>query len=234
VDHEVIEELLAGYALRSLDAEDAREADRLLADHVPTCATCRELLAAFQEVAGDLALETPPMPPPDVLLPRLHRAVERRGGAGRRSPFVAAAAAGLVVIVGLGALAIDQGMRARHAVDQTAVLARLEDFSRQAGARPVPVGQVTSYVHPGVEDFFLEGSHVPPPAPGTVYHVWVANGTSYHHLTSFVPEDGLVVRELEIDPTRYDRILISEQPEGVTQGPPEHVTWQSPLEAAAG
>jgi len=228
VDHEVIEELLAGYALRSLDADDAREADRLLAEHVPTCATCRELLAGFQEVAGDLALETPPMPPPDVLLPRLHRTVERRG-AGWRSPFVAAAAAGLVVIAGLGGLAVDQGMRARHVTDQNTLLTRLEDFSRRAGSRQVPVGRVTSYVHPGVEDFFLEGSHVPPPAPGTVYHVWGASGTSFEHLARFVPEDGLVVVELRIDPTRYDQIVISEQPEDVTEGPPQHVTWNSAL-----
>ena len=54
-DHERIEELLAGYALRSLDGPDAEDADRLLADHVPTCLTCRRTIADFREVTGDLA-----------------------------------------------------------------------------------------------------------------------------------------------------------------------------------
>jgi len=40
-DHERIDELLAGYVLLSLSGEDAAEADRILVDHVPSCATCR-------------------------------------------------------------------------------------------------------------------------------------------------------------------------------------------------
>ena len=35
--HEAIEELLAGYVLRSLSGEDAARADHLLSDHVPQC-----------------------------------------------------------------------------------------------------------------------------------------------------------------------------------------------------
>jgi hypothetical protein len=63
-DHGRIEELLAGYALRSLEGSDAADADRLLADHVPACAGCRQTLDAFVAIAGDLALDAPVLPPP--------------------------------------------------------------------------------------------------------------------------------------------------------------------------
>ena len=72
-DHEQIDELLAGYVLRSLSGEDAARADRLLSEHVPTCARCRATLADFQAIMADLALEAAPLAPPDALLPRLHR-----------------------------------------------------------------------------------------------------------------------------------------------------------------
>ena len=71
--HESIEELLAGYVLRSLSGEDAARVDRLLSDHVPLCPACRDTLAVFQGVTADLALEPRRMTPPDTLLPSLHR-----------------------------------------------------------------------------------------------------------------------------------------------------------------
>jgi hypothetical protein len=228
VDHEVIEELLAGYVLRALSDEDAAEADRLLSDHVPACASCRETLTRFQEVAGELALDASPVTPPEMLLPRLHRNLDRRTAWRRPSAF-AAAAAGLVVMVGLGAFALDQGVRARHIADRATLLTQLADFTHRPGAHSVPLGDVTGVVHPGVEDFYLQGSHVPPPRPGTVYHVWVADGSSYQHLGRFVPDDGFVLIELRLDPTRYQQIVISEQPESVASGTPQNVRWRSPI-----
>ena len=68
--HEAIEELLAGYVLRSLSGEDAARADHLLSEHVPHCPACRDSLAVFQGVTADLALEVAPVRPPDTLLPR--------------------------------------------------------------------------------------------------------------------------------------------------------------------
>jgi hypothetical protein len=228
VDHEAIEELLAGYALRALSEDDAAVVDRLLTEHVPTCPNCRETLAAFQDVAGELALDAAPLPPPDVLLPRLRRELDRRA-IMRRPSVLAAAAAGLVLVVGLGALAVDQGMRATHLAQRSEMQTRLEDFSHRAGTTSFPVGDITGVAHPGVEDFYLEGSHVPDPAPGTVYHVWVASGSTYRHLRRFVPDAGFVLIELRLDPTRYDQIVISQQPEDVTAGPPQKVLWRSPI-----
>ena len=64
IDHEPIEELLAGYVLQGLSGEDAAEADRLLGEHVPDCEQCRDTLDAFHAVTGDLATAVAPMTPP--------------------------------------------------------------------------------------------------------------------------------------------------------------------------
>src|SRR5207247_277132 len=72
-DHDRIEELLAGYVLLGLSGEDAVEADRLLSEHVPSCPRCRDAMAGFQAVGGDLALAVPPAQPPDLVLPRIRR-----------------------------------------------------------------------------------------------------------------------------------------------------------------
>ena len=78
-EHDRIDELMAGYALRSLTGEDATEADRLLSEHVPGCARCRETLLALNDTVADLAFAADPIAPPDTLLPRLHRELEPRG-----------------------------------------------------------------------------------------------------------------------------------------------------------
>src|SRR6266540_2959742 len=105
-DHDRIQELLAGYVLLSLSGEDAVEADRLLSEHVPSCPLCRDQVAGFQAVAGDLALAVSPVQPPDLLLPRIRRGVDETPIRGRhRASLVAVAAgvaAGLVEVSGPG------------------------------------------------------------------------------------------------------------------------------------
>jgi predicted anti-sigma-YlaC factor YlaD len=61
-DHDRIEELLAGYVLRSLSGDDAREADRLLSEHVPSCPACRATLNDFQALMGEMAPSRSPRP----------------------------------------------------------------------------------------------------------------------------------------------------------------------------
>ncbi|MDQ3210096.1 MAG: hypothetical protein M3Q20_02795, partial [Actinomycetota bacterium] len=94
-EHEHIEELLAGYVLRSLSGADAAEADLLLSDHVPGCRRCKESLDDFERLSADLAFAAEPMAPPETLLPRLHRELEPQ--APRRRPMqVFAVAASMV------------------------------------------------------------------------------------------------------------------------------------------
>ena len=111
IDHEAIDELLAGYVLRSLTGEDAEAADRLLTDHVPDCTDCLATLDAFQGLTGDIALVAAPVPVPDTVLPRLHRSLD--GRRSRRMPTwhpgrLVAAAAAVVAVIGVAGLAITQ------------------------------------------------------------------------------------------------------------------------------
>ncbi|HET9671586.1 MAG TPA: hypothetical protein VFQ40_01900, partial [Actinomycetota bacterium] len=107
-EHERIEELLAGYVLRSLSGDDAVEVDRLLSAHVPTCVACRRLLLDLTATVADLALAVEPIPPPETLLPRLHRELEPRG---RRPTGRWAGAAAIAAVVVVAGVAFSQGMR---------------------------------------------------------------------------------------------------------------------------
>ncbi len=231
--HEAIEELLAGYVLRSLSGEDAERADHLLSDHVPHCPACRDSLAMFQGVTADLALDASPIRPPDTLLPRLHRdlgAQDRR----RRPVAVFAVAASVVAVVGFAGLAVTQNMRVNDTRSRMDDIRSAMDFATRPGASMVQVDSsdsntepITEISHPGTERFYLVGNDVPMPPEGAVYRVWLLSGTQATFATDFVPEPGMMVVELEFDPSLYDRILISVEMEGSTPDTPEIAVWQT-------
>lgn len=227
MEHEAIEELLAGYVSRSLSGEDAREADRLLSEHVPSCAMCRNVLAGFRDVASDLALEPVPLVAPDVLLPRLHRELE--APAPRRRPAaVFAAAASVVAVLGLGGLAVTQGMQASDARKTTDLVQRVLDLSQQPDASQVPVGPVTEFGRDGVRELFIYGTGVPQPDPGMVYRLWLGSGSSYTFVTDFLPrEDGLVILREAFDPASFDRVVVTVEPEGSAPTQPVDEVWSS-------
>jgi anti-sigma factor RsiW len=225
-DHEAIEELLAGYVLRSLSGEDAAEADRLLVEHVPGCAPCRATLESFDGVAGELALDAPPLAPPDLLLPRLRR--ELWAPTRRRRPFsILAAAASLLVAVGLGGLAVSSGLSASDARARADLFQRALDAARLPGATVTSLGPLSEVEAPGLEEFYLYGSGIPDPAPGTVYRVWLGAGGSYRHVLDFVPEGGVAILHLEFDPNTFDEIVITQEPAGSEPTAPGAVRWQA-------
>ncbi|HEY7401815.1 MAG TPA: hypothetical protein VH989_13080 [Actinomycetota bacterium] len=226
MEHEAIEELLAGYVLRSLSGEDAREADRLLSEHVPGCARCRDALAGYRDVAADLALEPAPIAAPDVLLPRLHRELEVP--APRRRPAVLfAAAASVVAVLGLGGLAVTQGMQASDARRQAALAQQFVEFSQQPDTRQVPVGPVTEYGRPGIEELWLYGTGVPEPGPDMVWRVWLVSGSTYTFCADFRPVDGRVILACPADSARIDKVLVDEVPAGSAHTEPVDETWSS-------
>lgn len=216
-DHDRIEELLAGYALRSLSGDDAREADLLLSQHVPGCATCRATLQDFQSLMGELALGADPVPPPEVLLPRLHR--EMGPPARRRRPgSVVAAAASIVVVVGMAGLAVGQGIRASNADQRRALYSDALQFASRPDASQIPLVDtqtsgppVTEIVAPGVEVVYLVCKDVARPRPGMTYRIWYGTGGSFTFVEQFEPEPDLTVRRLVLPPT-VDRIIITEEP----------------------
>jgi Anti-sigma-K factor rskA, C-terminal len=233
-DHDAIEEILAGYALGSLSGEDADQADRLLTEHVPACDRCRRSLDAYRGVVADLALEARPVAAPETLLPRLHAEIEpRRGRPSVRlgSARFVAVAASVVLVVGLGGVALTQigggsspPLETLGAVD----LQRALDMSTQPGAKTSPLGQVTEITAPGVEEFYIYGDDVPTPPPGTVYRLWAISPTSAEYLGDFLPQpDGLVVLRVRIDPTGFEQLLVTAEPAGSTPAQPGESVWQT-------
>ncbi|HEY7668889.1 MAG TPA: anti-sigma factor [Actinomycetota bacterium] len=230
--HDEIEELLAGYVLRGLSGPDAARADALLSDHVPTCAACRDSLTRFQGITAELAFAADPLPPPDLLLTRLHR--ELRPRSRRQGPArIFAVAAGFIVVAGLTGLTVSQGMRAGGLQERANHLSSMLDLASRPDAEvtslagtgsPAPLTEISA---PGTEVFYLFGRDVPPPPAGQVYRVWLVAGDASTPVGEFRPDDGLVAIRLAFDPTRYDEILITVEPEASEPGDPADVVWRA-------
>lgn len=234
-DHERIEELLTGYSLLVLTGEDAAEADRLLADHVPTCLTCRQTLAELQVLAGDLALDAEPVAPPDLVRARILRGVQevpRSTRRARRSSFVALAAS-VVALTAMGGLSFAMAGRASRAEDRTQAAIALLSVMRSPGAHPVriePEGATpagTGFLGisvPDVRRLYLVADAYPNPTPGHAYQLWLGDAGAFTPVgEQFVPNgDGVVLLELSVDVARYDEIWITEEP--VAQPPTQPST----------
>ena len=230
-DHDDIEELLAGYVLGGLSGEDAARADTLLTEHVPGCPMCRDTLSDFKAVTGDLALSAPARRPPDTLLPRLRRELTAPGGRGRggsrrtRSVTVLAAAASFAAILAVGGLALSMMDRASKAESQRKFTSDALQTASDAGVSPVSMsgdgsspGQAPSEItSPDVRELILYCQACPDPEPGHVYRVWLGTNGSYTYAGEFVPDNGYVGLKLAVDTSRYDEILITEEP--VDQSP---------------
>ena len=225
-DHERIDELLAGYVLLSLTGEDAAEADRVLAEHVPSCPTCRATLAELQAVSGDLALAAPAADPPDTLLPRLHRAIDEvplTGRTSRRGALIAVAASA-VAVVALGGLSLVLGDRLSDAQTRAGTALEILSAMRSPGAQPVnvtpqgetpPESGMLEFSAPDVRRLYVAAEYFPEPAPGRAYQLWLGNDDGWVPVGEmFWPEDGVVLRALDVDVARYDEIWITEEAVG--------------------
>lgn len=100
-----IHELSAAYALDALDPAERQAFE----EHLARCAECREAVAAFQDVAADLAYEADAQPPPPALRERI-LAEARRDGANvvafPRRRWLVPVTATAAVAAGVAALAL--------------------------------------------------------------------------------------------------------------------------------
>src|SRR5204863_2147167 len=102
------------------------------------------------------------------------------------------------------------------------------DLARQPDSSLVDIGPMTEISHPGTETIYLYGTGVPDPSPGMVYRVWLGNTDGTFTFAQDVrPERGEVIAQLTIDPTRVNRIVITEEPEGTPAALPGNVRWDS-------
>lgn len=237
-DHERIDELLAGYALLSLEGEDAAEADRVLSEHVPGCARCRRTLAEFQALSGDLALATSPADPPETMLPRIHRAMDEVPMEERRSRRGAliAVAASAVALVAMGGLSLVMGNRLNDAEARAGTALEFISAMQSSGSQPVNVApegstpQESGLVEvsaPEIQRIYVASSNCPEPAPGHAYQLWLGSAGEWVPVGQmFRPEDGVVLLEVPVDVSRFDAIWISEEIEGAPLDEPS-TEWQS-------
>jgi hypothetical protein len=214
--HEPNEELMAGYVLRSLSGEDAREADRLLSEHVPGCAGCRATLLAFTDTVAELGLAADPLEPPETLLPRLHRELEPRTARSASARW-AGAAAGIAAVLLASGLAVSQGLRAGDLTAQRDRLVQAVEAAAQPDANALPLAAsdpggpepVTSITAPDGEWLYLVGEDVPSPPRGWVYRVWLSEAGEAVFAGQFLPDPGVTVRRIRVDPGTLDSILIT-------------------------
>jgi anti-sigma-K factor RskA len=236
IDHDEIQELLAGYVLRSLSGEDAVEADRILTEHVPGCADCRATLDAFQAVAGDLALDAPSVAPPDTLRTKLRRELEPRGRAGGRSAgrwnggWMVAVAASVVVVVGVGAVALTRG--GDGLVNGQLARADLRDVTKAAtdqGAQQTQLGgSATEIDSPATEKLYVYGSDVPLPPAGMVYRLWAGTQDDPLYIGDFLPrDDGLLLLEITLPVSSVGPLFVTVEPAGSAPSTPGERAWTS-------
>lgn len=242
LDHERIEELLAGYSLLSLSGEDAVETDRLLAEHVPSCLTCRQTAADFQALAGDLALAADPVAPSELLLARIHRGIEdvplgRRRS--RRGSWLAVAAS-VVALVAMGGLSFAMASRASRAEDARSLAIELLSLMHSPGVDPVSVdpsddSTSSSFVGvpaPNVRRFYLVAESCPEPKAGYAYQLWLGSGGTFTPVgPMFAPRGGTVLIGLTVDVERYDEVWITEELAGSSPTTPstEGRSWRADL-----
>ena len=242
-DHERIDELLAGYAMLSLDGEDAAAADRILAEHVPSCFTCRQTLSDLHDLGGELALAADPVTPPDLLLSRIRHAMDDvplSGRPSRRGSFVALAAS-VAALVAMGGLSFVMAGRASRAEDRTTTAIELLSLMRSPGVAPVrvdPQGETPSesgFLEVSASDvrrLYLAADGCPDPAPGHAYQLWLGNdGTFTPFGEMFVPTNGVVLLELVVDVSRYDELWITEEAIGPPPATPstDRRSWRAGL-----
>jgi Anti-sigma-K factor rskA len=237
-DHDRIDELLAGHVLRALDGEDAAEAQRVLAEHVPGCHSCRATLDELQETASDLALAAAPAPPPDLLLTRLHREIRETHGTRRRSLGSWIWMGAAVAVVGLTAWNAVLNSRLSNEVDTKKRIASAVGMLSEPGFRTVSFDtqhQVSSHMRaafrPGDARVVLFGNNIPEPRAGHVYSLWLGKNGRFVSRGTFLPEEGVVVLTFSIELSRYDEILITEElAGGAPPKPSGQRRWSAAIE----
>jgi len=196
---------------------------------VPGCAACQGTLMTFQEVTGELAVSVTPVRVPDMLLPRLHTELEPRRtrrmpswGGGRMVAAVAAA----VVLVGVAGLAVSSRGSGTDPVLANADLAQIRTVAAQPGAQTTDLGEADEVTAPGVDETYVMGEGVSPPPTGMTYRLWAIGTDGARYLGDFMPVQGVVALEIQIDAATV-QLLVTVEPAGSEPGAPGQPAWSA-------
>jgi hypothetical protein len=185
-------------------------------------------MSEMRATTGDLALAAAPVPAPDLVLARIRRGIADVPVRRRRGTGLVALAASVTALVAMAGFSLSLGSRARDAEAQRGTALEVLNAMQQPGANQVALepsaesaGGLVEISGPELEQMYLYGSDVPSPQPGNAYQLWLGAGGTFTPVGDpFVPEGGLVLLELTVDPSLYDEIMISEEPLGVPPSVP--------------
>jgi anti-sigma-K factor RskA len=163
VEH--IDELIPGYALHALEADD----ERVVVAHMNECERCRARLREFQGVTAALAHAAPPVEPPPQLRQRLLEAIEPVVAAPTPAPATAPQRRSWWPRVSAVAVPMLAAAVVALLVWNISLRNDLNNKNVQAVAPIGKVGSVVSYAGGRVALF----GHVAPAPSGHVYEAWV-------------------------------------------------------------
>jgi anti-sigma-K factor RskA len=191
-DHQGIRDLLPGYALGCLDAEEAKSVQA----HLTGCAPCRQTLASFEEVSDRLSLSVPLVEPPRALEGRIMHRIGRRIARQRpsprwlpqfRYPALAALAAVLVVALAVGNILQLSGTLAAPVQPRSAGLLT----AMLTGIGPAQDAYGTIVLDPKDNKGVLAVNGLPPLDPAHQYQLWLVKDAERRSAGVFsVDDDG--------------------------------------------
>ena len=218
MEHEQLEEAVAAYALGALDAGDRHEVERSLLEHLPGCASCRELFNDLREVTGDLALVAPPRRVPEAVEERILDAIRDRAPRSERAPLRprsvfsrVAAVAAAAAIVALGAWNVQLASRVDDARDRTAGMTAAISLLGASDAHTSTLkgddGTLVFVWRPG--EAVLVGHDVTAPPSDRVLQLWLMRAGVPTSAGVFRPDGGGVVLALRVDPSGFDGVAVT-------------------------
>ena len=240
MEHEQLEEAVAAYALGALDEAERPEVERALLDHLPGCASCREMLNDFREVTGDLALVAPRRGVPEAVEERILDGIREQRqhtpprAPARRSPWSRIAVAAVAAaVVGLGAWNLQLASRVRDSDARTEQVASALSLIGSPDARSAALsgesGSLVLVWQPG--EAVLVGHDVAAPPSGKVLQLWLMRAGVPTSVGAFRPDDGIVVLPVSVDPMGFDRVAITIERAPRASRPTSAPIFSAPLTA---
>jgi len=227
-DHEEVQELLAAHAVWALEAEENRQAERLIASHVPDCQECREALKGFTAVSSELALAAGGRRPPRVIATRLRRQI--KSSRQRRRAWALLSAAALLSLIALAGWSAHLSTRVNDADVRQArtgeflatvshPLSHVVPLSSTRSTSPgAALAQLAAAYVPGSGSLYLFGS-LPAPRQDRVYQLWVLRDGRFQSAGTFRPERGQVLYRIKADVDRIQELLVTEEPVAGSSSP---------------